>query len=682
MARNASNLVPNSMKRIISELRRRRVLRTAALYIVGAWLVMQLADVVFPALDIPERSMRYILLGALLGFPAVIIFGWFFDVGTHGISWTSPAGSGESGMPQPLRMADYVLLAAFLVVAGAIVYNVAGKLVDEPGFIDERADRGVPMVAVLPFTAASMDADNEFFASGVHDDLLTRLAQLESLRVISRTSVLEYKDTERNIREIGARLGADVILEGGIQSAGGRIRINAQLIDARTDEHLWANTYDRDLTATNIFDVQTEIARAIATAMHATLTPQDVNQLAFIPTENMAAYREYLRAVEIRNTQRIWLNEEYGQALERAIELDPLFTRAMAELVGHFSFTNFFYVEDTVSTPKAEALLERIRELAPGSVDHLMAKFYYTYYALKDFPTAYELIKQAESMGPSDIRLLEIKTYIQRRLGDFEGRVETIRKLIKLDPLNSRHQASLVRNLGWMHEYDKAKSASNAAKIESYELAYWRSLLDLREHGDIGRWLAEVTTIHKRYDREDDPTHPWEAHIAARDLAGAERLIGSLDTRVSDEGLYMSMQDIAQIILWWFLDDEASLAETLPAKRAFLEQGRDTNGEFINYATNLDLAFIAAAEGNAEETERLVRRVLQGARKDKTDQTAMLGNACETLGMAGAATAAVDCLRKAFAVPSMAHPFLEPYLPFYDPIREDPVFIELLAEIK
>lgn len=670
------------MKRLISELQRRRVLRTAALYVVGAWLVMQVGDVVFPALDIPERSLRYVLFGALLGFPAVIAFGWFFDVGVHGISRTRPAGPDDSGSPQPLRAADYVLLAAFLAVAVAIVYNMADKAVDEQGFVAERAQRGSPMVAVLPFTAASMGGDNEFFARGVHDDLLTRLAQLQSLRVISRTSVLEYKDTIRNIREIGARLGADVILEGGIQSAGDRIRINAQLIDARTDEHLWAHTYDRELTASNIFDVQTEIARAIASAMHATLTPQDVDQLAIIPTENMAAYREYLRAVEIRNTERIWKNEEYGKALERAVELDPLFTRAMAELVGHLTFINFFHQEDTVSTPRAEELLERIRTLAPNSADHLMAKFYYTYYALKDYPTAYELIKQAESLRPSDMRLLEIKTYIQRRLGAFDERVETVRKLIELDPLNSQHEAALVGNLGLMHRYDDALTASKATEADSYRLSYWRSLLDLREHRDIGRWTADIEAIQERYDSEAQPFTLWEARIASRDFAGAEQLLGQMDSEASEIGVYMSPQDIARIITAWFTSNQEVLAGLLTAKRAFLEQSRDSNGEFINYGTNLELALIAAAEGKAEEAERLIRMVLREARKDMTDQAAMLASACQVLGMAGAASAAVDCLRKAFSAPSNAHPFLEPYLPYYDSIREGPVFRGLIAEIE
>jgi TolB-like protein len=502
------------MKRLFIELRRRRVFRTAALYIVGAWLVLQVADVIFPALDIPERALRYVLFGSVLGFPAVLVFGWFFDIGADGISRTQPAGPGEAAASLPLRRVDYVLLVALLAVAGAIVYNMAGRVAEEPTFVRERVADGPPMVAVLPFTAASLGGDSEFFANGVHDDLLTQLAQLESIRVISRTSVLEYRETTLNIREIGAELGADVILEGGVQSAGDRIRINAQLIDAYSDEHLWAQTYDRELTAANIFDVQTEIARAISAAMRTTLTPQDVRQLAIIPTENMAAYREFRRAVEIRDTQRVWKNEGYRQALEHAIELDPTFTRAMADLVGHLTFTNFFHQEDTESLPRAEEVLEQIRMLAPDSVDHLLAKFFYTYYALKDYPQAYAIIQQAERLAPSDTRILEVKTFIQRRLGDFDGRIEVFRQLAQLDPRNPQHVDNLAWNLMWTHQYDGAQAVIDATGFDSYNLDHLRNTLRMREHGDIGRWAAGVEAIENKYEDDATPMYTWEARIA------------------------------------------------------------------------------------------------------------------------------------------------------------------------
>jgi TolB-like protein len=670
------------MKRLFIELRRRRVFRTAALYIVGAWLVLQVADVVFPALDIPERAVRYVLFGAVLGFPAVVVFGWFFDVGANGISRTQPAGPGEVAASLPLRRADYVLLTALLAVAAAIVYSMAGRVVEEPALVRERAADGPPMVAVLPFTAASREGDSDFFAVGVHDDLLTQLAQLESMRVISRTSVLEYKDTTLNIREIGAQLGADVILEGGVQSAGDRIRINAQLIDARSDEHLWAQTYDRALTAANIFEVQTEIARAISLALHTTLTPQDVSQLAIIPTDNMAAYREFRRAVEIRNTQRVWKNEEYRQALERAVELDPTFTRAMADLVGHLTFTNFFHQEDTESIPRAEEVLEQIRVLAPDSVDHLLAKFFYSYYTLKDYPQAYAIIRQAERLAPSDTRILSVMTWIQRRLGDFDGRIETIRKLIRLDPRDFAHVENLAWNLLLTHQFDEAKAVIDAAEIESYMLDKLQNILDMREHRDISRLAASMEATLEKHGNVSNPVDTWDARIAGSDFTGAEQLLADLDTDESDIGVYISDQTIAGIITYWFLGDENRLAEMLPAAREFLEQSRQEDGEFINYGTYQLLGLIAAAEGNTAEAVDNIQRFLHEARQDMTNYSNFAAEACQIFAMAGDATAAVDCLREAFSKPSTAYPFLEPYLPYYDAIRTEAAFVELLAEIE
>jgi TolB-like protein len=669
------------MKRLFIELRRRRVFRTAALYIVGAWLVLQVADVVFPALDIPERAVRYVLLGAVLGFPAVLVFGWLFDVGADGISRTQAAGPGEAAASLPLRRIDYVVLVALLAVAAAIVYNMVGRVVEEPTQARERGGDGPPMVAVLPFTAASLEGESGFFATGVHDDLLTQLAQLESIRVISRTSVLEYKDTILNIREIGEQLGADVILEGGVQSAGDRIRINAQLIDAYDDDHLWAQTYDRELTAANIFEVQTEIARAISKAMHTTLTPQDVTQLAIIPTENMAAYREYRRAVEIRDTERVWKNEGYMQALERAIELDPTFTRAMADLVGHLTFTNFFHQEDTESIPRAEEVLEQIRKLAPDSADHLLAKFFYSYYTLKDYPQAYAIIQQAERLSPSDTRILGVKTWIQRRLGDFEGRVKVVKKLMQLDPRNSQHVGNLSWNLFLMHRYDEAQSVVDATEFEGYTLDALRDMLKLREHRDISRLVTDLEATYDKYPADVRPMAIWETRIGNRDFEGAEQLLGELDTDESDLGVYISDQTAARIITYWFLGYEDRLSEILPAARAFLERSRKPDGDFMNMGTYSMIALVAAAEGKTEEAEEYMQRYLHEARQDMTNYSNFAAETCQVLGMAGAAQAVVDCLREALLNPSNVYPFLEPFLPYYDSIRDEPAFVELLAEI-
>jgi len=669
------------IRRLFIEMRRRRIFRTAALYIVGTWLVMQVADVVFPAMDIPDRAIRYVLVAALLGFPAAMIFGWFYDVGVHGIRRTGPAEADDITGARPLRRSDYVILTVFAGVVALILYNAVENVVEAPRQVQQVAREGPPMLAVLPFTAASNEGDSAFFAYGVHDDLLTQLAQLQSIRVISRTSVLEYRHTVRNMREIGAALGADAILEGGVQSSGDQIRINVQLIDARTDEHLWAQTYDRELSPTNIFDVQTEIARAITSAMQATLTEQDAIQLTVIPTENMAAYRAYHRALELRDTTFVYSNPAYRLALEEAVALDPTFTRAWAELVGILTFANYFVEVDPELIQRAEEILEKIRILAPNSADYLIAQTFYMYYTLKDYDRALQFVTQAQEMMPSDARILELKWFIQRRQGDIESGIETIRQARTLDPRDPRWTIGLVTNLMMSHQYEDAGAEIENSAFQEYELSYWQNMLQLREYRNLGRWADAVTALHNEYEGAAEPLHFWEAQIANREYEAAEKASVGLPERMPGARAYLSQKIVAQIITHWFSVQGDRLTELLVAARTMLEEARDSDGNILHNDVNLDLALVAATEGNTEETERLIRRWQRGATEDLAGLGGLTHFACQILGMAGATEAAVVCIRAALVERSLAFPYLEPFLPYYDSVRDDPLFVELLAEI-
>jgi TolB-like protein len=501
-----------------------------------------------------------------------------------------------------------------------------------------------------------MGGDSDFFASGVHDDLLTQLAQLQSIRVISRTSVLQYRDTVRNIREIGKALGADAILEGGVQSAGERNRINAQLIDARTDEHLWAQTFDRELSPANIFEVQTEIARAITSALHATLTTQESAQLAVMPTENMAAYRAYHRAMDIRDATEGFDYLDFRQALEEAVALDPSFTRAWAELVGILSLESFSR-EVPESLKQAEQALEQIRKVAPESADYLIAQAFYTYYILKDYELAHQQMEAALAMRPSDARIVEAKSWIERRMGDIDGRIESMRLAGTLDPRNPRWFRNVI--------FD------------------WQSVLRLREHRDFGRWSKAVTDLQNELGREEALFDVWETHIANRDFEAAEALAQVMSERPTlGVETHSSLSDRLQtkMITAWFLAEDEQLAELLFQARSELEQMLENYGDY--YPSNLiyDLALVGALEGNKQEAQRMVRIWNRKAATDLPEKFYNRHRICRVLGMAGATAAAVDCIRKGLAQPSLVMPFMEVYLPYYDPIRNEPEFAALLAE--
>lgn len=575
------------------------------------------------------------------------------------------------------------VLGALAGVAALFIFATVRILSDTASPLRDAQASGPPMVAVLPFISASLSGESEFFADGVHDDLLTQLAQLESMRVISRTSVSEYRNSERNIRDIGRALGADAILEGGVQHVGDQIRINVQLIDARSDVHLWAQQYDRELTPTNIFGIQSDIARSIAAALNSTLSQQDAAQLNVLPTENMAAYRAYHEAMELREVVTI-AAPAYIENLERAVALDPDFIRAWAELAGAISFANIRQHEPT-EILRLENILERIRAVAPESSEYLVAQSYYTYYILKDYDRAYELISRARTLRPSDIQILELQSWIQRRQGDIAGSIASIRQGQTLDPRSPYWTTRLANNLALAHRYDEALHEIESARVDSYGLAWLRSMLRMRDHRDPGLLLEEMTTLQREYGADAAPFDLWEAHIAARDYEGAAAQLDAFQAgelpAVSWKFIGVPDIDLARVITGWLSHGRAQMDTFGAEGRTKLEAGRDTAIDGRSADLYLATAVIMATEGHPEKTQRLVR----AWRREANHDLAALANhrhfACRALGMAAAVPAAVECLRSALAEPSMAMPFIEPILPYYDPIRDDPRFVALLVEI-
>ena len=582
---------------------------------------------------------------------------------------------------QSPRRRSHGILAALAVVAAIIVYGALQWFPADPSPASDTTRKGIPVVAVLPFLSTGLTDDSEFFANGMHDDLLTQLAQLQSLRVISRTSVLGYRDSERNIREIGRELGADAILEGGVQRVGDQIRINVQLIDAHSDGHLWARQYDRALSPANIFAVQSEIAQAIAASLHAALNDEEAARLKVLPTENMAAYRAYHQAMEMRNTETIRA-PAYIAALEDAVAMDPEFVRAWAELAGSLSFVSFNR-EEPDALQRLEGILERIRVLAPQSAEYMIAQAYYTYYILKDYPRAYELIQQARTLRPSDAQVLELQSWIQRRLGDFTGIIDSVRQARTLDPGNPYWTVRLVSSLIITHRYDEAMEEIRNAPVDSFGLAVLHSMLEVREHAEPGRQLEALAA---EYGTRASPVDLWEAHIAGRDFTGATELLDTIAAAnpPADEWGERIVPDVglARIITYSLLGARDRLAPLLIEARAKLDSETASGAEHWGSNRYLALAFVSAAGQDAEEAERLVRVWQREASRDLAEQANLRHYACRALGMAAASSAAIECIRAGLAEPSLVMPFVEPFLPYYDSMREEPAFAALLAEIQ
>jgi TolB-like protein len=299
---------------LFTELKRRNVFRVGIAYIVGAWLLAQVADLALDVIGAPDIVLRSLAVVLALGFIPAVIFAWAFEMTPEGVKRESEVDRGQSITGQTGKKLNLVTI---LMVVSAVVFVVVERYLPESirvapqngseqvrqqpvepeqAPVPARQPASEKSIAVLPFANRSNQDDDLFFTDGIHDDLLTQLAKIHDLTVISRTSVMEYRDTRKNLKEIGAELNVGTILEGGIQKVGNRVRINAQLIEVATDKHLWAETFDRELTAENIFDIQSEISRKIVASIAVELTPEEERQLSEVPTQNLLAYEAYLRA--------------------------------------------------------------------------------------------------------------------------------------------------------------------------------------------------------------------------------------------------------------------------------------------------------------------------------------------------------------------------------------------------
>lgn len=680
---------------LFSELKRRNVLRVIAAYVAVSWLLIQVVETLFPVFGLSDAAIRGVVIVLAIGFVPAVVLAWAFELTAKGLVRDSEVDRGSAAAKAGTKRLDRVVMVA---LALAVSYFAFDKFMLDPArdqaiaqaakeqgraeALQDSQDSGQPVLAVLPFSAVTDTEDSVFFAAGVHDDLLTKLAQLPSMLVISRTSVLEYKDTQQNIREIGKALGADAILEGGVQSAGDRIRINAQLIDAETDEHLWAETYDRELTTSSIFDVQDDIADAIASALHITLQKPVTNSP--IPTSNMAAYRAYHEAVNVRDASHGGITStEYRGLLQKAMDLDPAFTRPRAFLVGSYAL-EAFGAGDPELIAKVEAILADLQAVAPNSADYLIAQTYYTYYILKDYDLALQIADQALEMVPSDAYLVNISGWIKRRQGDFAGHLESARLARQLEPGNESLTEGLVQNLVRMHQYDEAVAEIEALEGRHYYMATIGATLAVREHGNLDRLATETQALA---DEIGDKWHPydlWWTRLLARNVEGAADVLDALPEPPESTGpprMGLATDQVVTILTYWALGDTDRLAELVAEGRESISL-LGTTDDLLDTDAILSVALLAAVEGKTEETERLVQSWYRGAGTlDLAGRVVNWDKACQNLGIAGAAEAAVKCIREGLEQPSTIMPFIEPHLPFYDPIRNEPVFIELVEEL-
>src|SRR5438132_2012354 len=471
------------MSGFFEELKRRKVYRVAAAYIIAAGFIIQIASAVFPAWELPNWAFRFVVVLLLIGFPISLILAWAYDLTPQGIRAT-PA-------PRTHRRQNLIMLIAI----GVVVSAVGGF------FLFPRASaRNVEKsIAVLPFQSLSDEKENAYFADGMQDDILTNLSKIGDLKVISRMSVMSYRgDGVRNAREIGKALGVATLLEGSVRRAGNRVRVNVQLINANNDEHIWAEDYDRDLT--DVFAIQTDLAQKIASALQAKLSPNEKERFDRRPTQNPDAYLLFIQAHDYANRPDMLPDTSLKaeQLFEQATKLDPNFALAFAGLSMVESW--LYHSSDPVPArrEKARTAANEALRLQPDLPEgHLALGFSY-YYGDRDYERALAEFEIAKRGLPNEAQAYMAIGAIQRRQGRWVESTANLEKAAELDPKNS----SILLNLGYNYmatrnfeAADKIFDRGIEAAPESFGSRALKSELAIRWKGDLSVAEKELASV-------------------------------------------------------------------------------------------------------------------------------------------------------------------------------------------
>jgi TolB-like protein/Tfp pilus assembly protein PilF len=463
------------MSGFFEEVKRRKVYRVAAAYIIAAGGVIQLASAAFPAWELPNWALRLVIALLLLGFPIALMLAWAYDITAQGVRATP-----TSSVPGSHRRRNVIMLVA----TGVIISAAAGFFL-LPRVAAHKVDKSI---AVLPFENLSDDKENAYFADGVQDDVLTNLSKIGDLKVISRTSVRQYRGKPTSVREIGKALGVSNILEGSVRRSGNKVRVNVQLIDANTDEHLWANDYDRDVT--DVFAIQSDLAQDIAEALKAKLSPDEKSQMTRKPTENGEAYLAFVQAhnlaAALEDFEKMKQSEELYQ---RAIDLDPNFALAIARYSQLESWILHTFDRTPERREKARTLAERAIQLQPDLPEaHLALGFSY-YYGDNNYDGALKEFEIARSGLPNESEVYLALGAIQRRQGKWAESTANLEKAASLNPKDIWALQNLAFNYQMLRDFDKAnKTIDRALALDPTAAGPLevKSKLAILEKGDFG----------------------------------------------------------------------------------------------------------------------------------------------------------------------------------------------------
>jgi TolB-like protein/Tfp pilus assembly protein PilF len=672
--------------KFLTELKRRNVYRAAVAYGVVAWFITQLTTHVFPFFEIPNSAVRFVVIGLAVGFPIAMLLAWVYEFTPEGVVRTEDLDPVHARSVQRAtgRILDFIIIGVLLLVIAMLIvgrrpfYKQTGESISQKS------------IAVLPFENLSEDKANAYFADGIQEEILTRLSKIADLKVISRTSTQRYQSKPGNLSEIAKQLAVANILEGSVQKAGGTVRVSVNLIQAASDSHLWADTYDRKLT--DIFGVESEIAKTIAEQLQAKLTGHEQQALAVKPTNNPEAYDAYLRGLvfEARSTsddvERIAID-----SYERAVQLDPNFALAWARLSSaHAAF--YFERGDTTVARRdaAKRSLDHAQTLQPNSPETQLALGYYQYFVLRDYGLAKNTFKQVNKMLPGNSEIPEALGKISRREGNWDESIAYLEQGLALDPRNSE----LLNNTAFT--YTRVRQFPRALKLydramdispnDPYLIAVKASIYQAEGN------LQEATKLLSEVNAQTPSGFAFRIKITQSAL---ERNYGDaiwlLQARQTQFHLTSEFDKAGyQLLLAWayrLAGDAASAKATAEQARNTLEQLCKDEPDNPDLAGNLALANTVLGEKDSalKEIQRAI--MLLPSAKDRLNGPTFEEAMALIETTFGENSRAISTITQLLQTPYISWLYGTPVTPtllrldpLWDPLRSDPRFQKLCEE--
>jgi TolB-like protein/Flp pilus assembly protein TadD len=648
------------------EVKRRKVYQVAAAYIIAAGGIIQLASAAFPAWELQNWVLRLVIVALLMGFPIALILAWAYDITAQGVRATpSPA------VPRSHRRRNIVML----VTTGVVISAAAGFFL-LPRVSAHKCDKSI---AVLPFENLSDEKENAYFADGIQDDVLTNLSKIGDLKVISRTSVMPYRGKASNVREIGKALGVGAILEGSVRRIGNRVRVNVQLINADTDEHMWAEDYDRDLI--DVFAIQTDLAQQIVRELQAKLSPMEKAQIERRPTENGEAYLAFMEGHEIfyRPDKFRSNTEQAEQLFEKATELDPNFAGAFAALARVHEWSYRDFDPTPARKEKARAAAMEALRLQPNLPEARLAMGFYYYYCERDYQGALNEFAIAKLSLPNSPEVYMAIGAIERRQGKWKESTANLEKAASLSPKDSW----VLQNLG--DNYYANKNFETAEKIfdraieaapQSLGPRAEKANLAVAWKGDLSVMEKELTQLPAGVDPDGLVTFSrMQLLLLQRKFTDALALIKQSPQEIFH---YDKPREFFEGAIYAFLDDKekavAAFERARPvAENALRESPDDASRHII---LGLILAGLGQKEAAMAEGKRAVELLPES--QDALEGPKMTVALAQIYAWTGESDQALQLLEHSLSIPNgVTIPFLR-LDPMWDPLRSDPRFQALI----